>query len=349
MLADDAVTDAAFTGRVTFEDEGLNARAAEIRYQPKMNRLSLSGTDARGGPHVSLDQISVDARAIDVALDDRRIDAMEVKTTLAPTKSAKSPAAGETSGIAIPGLLRQDEVANINADALEYRGMAGRAVYRGKATLWQGKTTIRGDVISLDQEKGSLSATGSATSTLELDTGLSTGSGDEIRYDDGARVVTYSVAPLPPTSVRGSGAAGARSDGRGDARGRAVPVRDAQLRGPQGDLRAERIEIVLAKQDNKVERLEGYTRVTLTLETRTAVGARLTYFAGEERYVMSSAGTAPVTVTDRRTSTSGAVSCHVSSGHTLTFYKSTDTIAVDGNERTRAETQSTPCAPLPTR
>ena len=47
MLADDAVTDAAFKGRVTFEEEGLNARAAEVRYQPRMNSLSLSGADAR--------------------------------------------------------------------------------------------------------------------------------------------------------------------------------------------------------------------------------------------------------------------------------------------------------------
>ena len=130
----------------------------------------------------------------------------------------------------------------------------------------------------------------------------------------------------------------------GNARG-AVPVRDAQLRGPQGDLRAERIEIVLAKQDNKVERLEGYGRVTLKLDLRTAVGARLTYFASEERYVMSAAGTTAVTVTDQQTAASGAVSCHATSGRTLTFYKSTDTIAVDGNEQKRTETQITPCAP----
>jgi lipopolysaccharide export system protein LptA len=343
MLADDAVSDAAFKRSVTFEEEGLNARAADIRYQPRMNKLSLSGTDAGGGPHVSVDQISIDARAIDVGLEDRQITATDVKTTLNPQKASK-PSSKGAGGVAIPGLLRQDEVAQINADALEYGGMAGRAVYRGKATLWQGKTTIRGDVISLDQEKGSLVATGSARSTLELDTGVSTGSGDEVRYDDEKRLVTYRAAALPPTSERGTGSATPRTGGPADAR-RAVPVRDAQLGGPQGDLRAERIEIVLAKQGNTVERLEGYTRVTLKLDMRTAVGSRLTYYASDEKYVMSSAGTTPVRISEPQTAASGAVSCHETTGRTLTFYKSTDTITVDGNEQKRTETQMKPCAP----
>ena len=173
MLADDALTDAAFTGRVTFDEEGLNARAADVRYQPRMNSLKLSGADARGGPHVTVDQISIDARTIDVGLEQRQIDAVEVKTTLNPQNESKPSSKSAASGIEIPGLLRQNEVANINADALEYRGMAGQAVYRGRAILWQGDTTIRAGTISLDQEKGSLVATGSASSTLELDTGLS--------------------------------------------------------------------------------------------------------------------------------------------------------------------------------
>jgi hypothetical protein len=129
-----------------------------------------------------------------------------------------------------------------------------------------------------------------------------------------------------------------------DAR-RAVPVRDAQLRGPQGDLRAERIEIVLEKQGNKVERLEGYTGVTLKLEMRTAVGSRLTYHARDEKYVLSATGTTPVTISDPQTSASGAVSCRETTGRTLTFFKSTDSIDVDGNEQKRTETRITKCAP----
>jgi lipopolysaccharide transport protein LptA len=333
-LADDAVSDAAFKGRVTFEEEGLSARAAEISYQPKKNMIALSGVDAGGPPHVSVDQISVDAKTINVGLQDRQIAAVDVKTTLAPQSGTTQAKAG---GVSIPGLLKQDEVANINANSLEYRGRAGQAVYRGGATLWQGNTTIRADTITLDQEKGSLVATGSATSRLDLDTGLSTGSGHEIRYDDQKRVVTYSAAPLTPTSEK---------ELKG---GRAVPARDAQMRGAQGDLSAERIEIVLAKEGNTVERLEGYTRITLRLDERTAVGARLTYYASEERYVMSAAGTTPVKIADAQTSPSGAVSCSETTGRTLTFFKSTDRIIVDGNEQKRTETQFKPCAPPSTR
>jgi lipopolysaccharide export system protein LptA len=343
MLADDAISDATFKERVTFEDQGLNARAAEISYQPKQNKIVLRGTDAGGPPHVSVDQISIDARTIDVGLEGRRITATEVKTTLAPQKNAQARDSS-TSGIAIPGLLKQDQAANINANALDYRGQDGQAVYRGGATLWQGSTTIRADAISLDQQKSNLVATGSAKSTLELDTGLSSGSGNEIRYDDQKRLVTYSGAPLPPTTERGTGSAGARSGAPSDTR-RAVPVRDAQLSGPQGDLRGERIEIALAKEGNKVERLEGYTGVTLKLDKRTAVGSRLTYYASEERYVMSAAGTTRVTVTDVQTAPSGAVTCRETVGRTLTFYKSTDTISVDGNDQNRTETQVKACAP----
>jgi hypothetical protein len=121
------------------------------------------------------------------------------------------------------------------------------------------------------------------------------------------------------------------------------------LGGPQGDLRAERIEIALAKEGNSVERLEGYTRVTLKLDKRTAVGARLTYYASDERYVMSAAGTTPVTITDVQTAPSGAVSCRETTGRTLIFYKSTDRIIVDGNEQNRIEMQVKPCAPPSTR
>jgi LPS export ABC transporter protein LptC len=343
MLADDAISDAAFKGRVTFEDQGLSARAAEISYQPKQNTIALRGTDAGGPPHVSVDQITIDARTIDVGLEGRQISATEVKTTLAPQKGSQARDSAN-NGVAIPGLLKQDQIANINAGALDYRGQAGQAVYRGGATLWQGSTTIRADTITLDQQKNNLVAAGSAKSTLELDTGLSSGSGNEIRYDDEKRLVTYSGAALPPTTERGAGSAAARSGAPGDAR-RAVPVRDAQLSGPQGDLRGERIEIVLAKEGNKVERLEGYTGVTLKLDNRTAVGSRLTYYASEERYVMSAAGTTRVRVVNTKTASTGAVTCSETVGRTLTFYKSTDTISVDGNDQNRTETQMTSCAP----
>jgi lipopolysaccharide export system protein LptA len=347
-LAGDTVTDAVFTDRVTFEEgQDLNARAAEVTYQPQKNALALSKADPGGGPHVAIDQISIDARTIDVALDDRRINAADVKTTLSPRTAAHTtPGQREAApgGVTLPGLLRQNEPANINADGLEYMGKSGQAIYRGNAALLQGDTSIRGDVISLDQEKGNLTATGSARSTLELDTGRSVGRAHEIQYQDAERTVTYSAMPLAPTSDRGSVASAGRAGGRVGGRG-AVLARDAQLNGPQGDLRAERIAIILEKQGNGVERVEAYTNVTLKLDARTVVGARLTYQSADGRYVMSGTGAAPVTITEATTTSAGATSCRETTGRALTFFKSTDTIIVDGNAEKRTETQIKPCAP----
>jgi hypothetical protein len=144
---------------------------------------------------------------------------------------------------------------------------------------------------------------------LLLDSDLSQGRADEIKYEDKTRIVTYSAT---------------------------VP-RTARVAGPQGDLTARRIEIVLAKEGNAVERLEAYTAVTMKIDTRTASGARLTYHSADERYVMAGGGGLPVSVVD---------GCRKTTGMTLTFFKSADRIIVDGNEQIRTKTESGgPCAP----
>jgi hypothetical protein len=80
-----------------------------------------------------------------------------------------------------------------------------------------------------------------------------------------------------------------------------------------------------------IDRLEAYTNVGLKLETRSAVGERLTYFADDDRYLMSGAGTKAVKVIE---------SCRETTGRTLTFFKSTDRIIVDGNEEIRTQTKN---------
>ena len=186
------------------------------------------------------------------------------------------------------------------------------------ATLVQGDTAIRGDRIVLDQQKGDLVASGSARSTLMLDTGRTDGRANEIRYDEAARTVTYSAGAVAPTSGQGP----------------SVPL--AQVTGPDGDLRAERVEIVLARTENGVDRLEAYNRVTTVIGARTGTGDRMTYHAREERYVLSGAGVTPVSIREK---------CSETTGRTLTFFKSSDRIIVDGNERRRTETK--PCTQQP--
>jgi lipopolysaccharide export system protein LptA len=215
--------------------------------------------------------------------------------------------AGDTTKL--PSLLKQDQPANVNADALDYQGASGKAIYTGSSMLWQGETTIRADLIAIDQSKGDFVATGNARSSIVLDTGVSIGRAAEIRYADAAHTITYTSVKNVPGVV-------------------AVP---AQLGGPQGDLHADRIDVLLAEQGGHVDRLEAYTNVNLKLDARTATAERLTYFADEERYLMSGAGAKPVKVVE---------ACQETTGKTLTFFKSTDRIIVDGNEEIRTQTKS---------
>jgi len=326
-LEGDGIGSAVFSGRVVFTDGGLRAGAAEARYQPARNRLSLSGSDEGGGPRVIDEQINVEARSIDVTLDGRGLQAAGgVRTRLGGRTSATAPKESGGPTGRLPGLLQAGEWVSINADALDYSETEGRALYAGNATLVQGDTAVRGDRISLDRRSGDLSAVGSARSTLVLDTGRTDGRAQEVRYDEAARQLTYSVPPITPTSEPGR-AQGSRSLTP------LVATVLAQVSGPEGDLRAERIEVVLAREGNQVERLEAYTSVTMVLDARTAVGARLTYHAREQRYVMAGGGITPVAIRE---------SCRETTGRTLTFFRSTDRIVVDGNETRRTETR--PCS-----
>jgi lipopolysaccharide export system protein LptA len=313
-LDGDGLRNAFFSGGVSFKERGFEATAAEARYQPGQGILNLASSGGQRA-FVTDDQIHVEAREIDVTLEGHGMEARDVRTTL----SGKSSTAKD--GGRLPGLLKEGQAASVNAEELDYKGGNGRAEYKGAATLVQGDTAIRGDRIVLDQQKGDLVASGSARSTLVLDKGRTDGRANEIRYDEAARTVTYSAGAVAPTS--GQGASVPR-----------LPL--AQVSGPDGDLRAERVEIVLAREENGVDRLEAYNRVTMVIGARTATGMRLTYHAREERYVISSTGVTPVSIRE---------SCQETTGRTLTFFKSSDRIIVDGNETRRTETK--PCTPQP--
>ena len=335
-LTDSSIGEAVFSGGVAFDEQRLRAAAADMRYDPDEGALRLSGSDGAGGPCVADDQIAIAAQSIGVVIESRKMTATGlVKTALHPAAKTcgLEPAKGKTrdDNSKLPGLLKQDQPANVNAGALEYDGSAGRAIYRMDATLWQGETSIRADTIALDQQKGDLTATGSARAALALDTGTSIGRANEIRYEDARHLVTYSPLLIAPAVPRAAGAS---------------PVAPAvamqtQLSGPQGELRADRIEVILAEGGGRLDRLEAYTNVTMQIDPgtptrRTATGGRLTYRAADEQYDVAGTAAAPVKV---------AESCREITGKTLTFYKSTDRIIVDGNEEIRTETKSGgPCS-----
>lgn len=306
-LDDDAISSAVFTGAVKFEEQGLQASAGEGRYDPAAGSLRLSGLEGGVLPRVADDQVTIDANTIEVALQNRLMKAAGgVKTMLRASQSK------------LPGLLKQDQPANVNADTLDYQGAAGQAIYTGNATMWQGETAIRAEKVAIDQSKGDLLGSGNARSSIVLDTGVSVAHAADIRYDDAAHTITYSSTPNAAGAV----------------------TAQAQLSGPQGDLRADRIEVILAAAGGHITRLEAYTNVSLKLDTRSATGERLTYFADDERYLISGAGTKAVKVVE---------SCRETTGRTLTFFKSTDRIIVDGNEEIRTQSRSgaSPGCPAP--
>jgi lipopolysaccharide export system protein LptA len=331
-LDGDDVREAIFTGSATFRDDALVASAADARYQPGVGTLRLSGTDAGGPPRVADERIDVVGDAVDLTLQGRRMSATgNVKTTLRPERAAAATAANPAGATVLPGILRDDQVAYVNADALAYLGRSGAAVYTGRASLWQDMTAIRAERIAIDQGNGNLVATGGARSSISLDGEVSTGRASEIRYDDAGRTITYlGVSP----------SAGAPTKGAASRAGGPPAANDSQahVTGTQGDLQADRIEVVLAQGGGRAERVEGYGDVTARIDTRIATGSRLTYVSDAGRYSMSGSGTVPVTVVD---------SCRTTTGRALVFFKSTDRIVVDGNEQARTQTRSTGPCPSP--
>jgi len=271
---------------------------------------------------VSDDDIEIDADAIDVTLEGPRMIATgNVRTLLHPRPGggvgSGSEGTREGAGGRLPGLLQQGQAANVSAGSLDYQGVTGMAAYTGNAMLWQGDTTIRADAISLDQQQADLVAVGNGRSNLPLDGGVSIGRAPEIRYDDASRRITFGGSPPPKTS----GPAPAQAAGRAAV---------AQLSGPQGDLRAGRIDVVLAPAAPRIDRLEASTDVNVRLDTRIATGDRLTYFGEDGRYVITGIATVPVSIVEQ---------CRETTGRTVTFFRSADRIIVDGNEEVRTQSR----------
>jgi lipopolysaccharide export system protein LptA len=349
-LEQDAVKSAVFNGGTTFEEGRLAASGAEAQYQPDEGTLRLAGRDAGGAPRVADEHLTIDAPFIDVALETRQMTARGgVKTKLEPRPPAKEDAgAGEanSSGTRLPGLLQQDQAANVTSDRLQYAGASGAAIFAGNAQLWQGETAVRADTITIDQDTGNLLAAGSARSTIVMDQETSQGRATDIRYDDARRVIVYDAPPAPPaaaapaaTAPPAGGRAAAPAAGRGAAPVPAPPREAAMSRAKQ-DLRAQRIEVFLAPDSGRIDRVEAYTNVNAKVEKRVASGNRLTFHAEGERYDMAGTPGLPVKVVD---------GCRQITGKTLTFFTSTDRIIVDGNEETQTRTASAPCAQTPPR
>ena len=316
-----AVEEARFGGDVTLEDGRVIAEAENARYDVVAGIIELlSDPTVDRTPRLVDERGSVTANRIELTLEDGAIVADgEVQTVLQSTGEHDGSAAGlvETERARLPAMLDQREPVWVTGGHFEHDGERSLAEYTGGARLWQGDTEIQASTIALDERRGDLRATGSVRSRLLLvqpnaETGepervTSLAWGEQLVYDDALHRTMYTTA--------------------------------ARLNGPAGDLRADRIELYLGGSGDTLERLEAYGAVTVQLNGRWASGERLTYVAAEGRYDLSGA---PVRMVEQL-----ATECRETTGRTLTFFRSIDTVTVDGNAEIRTQSTQTTSGTCP--
>ena len=268
----------------------------------------------------------------EVSLDGSTIKASGgVKIVLTPGGGAT---AESTSG-KMPGLLEEGQEVLVSADELLYDGDAGQATYSGQAHLWQGATSFQGDTLTLDDQTGNLAASGNAQTSIQL-----------VRLDE-----TTQQSEVSQTDAE------ANTFVYDNAARHAVYDTSALLSSDHGDLKADRIEVLLEADGQTLDRLEATGNVKLRLDGRWASGHRLVYYEADGRYEMEGAPVEIVEEIEPEETTTIAPpprpgapppppSCRTSTGRALTFYRSTDTVSVDGREELRTETISQRCTPL---
>ncbi len=312
---------AIFRGHATIEDGQTTAEAGVANYAPDRNLMTLETPAGVSGavPRVADERVTVSAAWIEMTLSPRTLNAKgNVKSVIKEAGDRRQETEDrrqKTEGGRKPAILNDKEPVNVTASQLRYDAESSKGVYTGGARLWQGETTIQGDTLVLDDKAGNLTATRQVRTRLMLqqvdnktkktESVESIGTADDFVYEDATRRATYAAK--------------------------------AHLTGPQGDLAAKKIELFLDEDGRTLDRAEAYEDVTARLQGgQRAFGARLTYFAADERYTMT--GT-PVTILE---TVEGG--CRETLGASLTFIRSTDTISVVGTEGNRSRTMPGSCA-----
>ena len=298
------IDEAKFAGAVRFDEDQLRSSSGTARYLVKRGVVELDGIDESTGrmPRVSDSQVTIDARKIEMTIDQRQVTAtQDVRSVMVPASTD-----GTAATVHRAAMLKQDQPVYATAEQLAYDGLKHVAVYTKDARLWQGDTAISGDTVTVDDASGNLSSNGHVRSTLMLeqtdprtkrvDRTSSIAVADTMHYEDAQRRATYST--------------------------------NAHASGPQGDLRADKIEMYLKVSGSELERVEAYRNVTTQDASRFATGDRLTYFAADGRYLMLGAP-AKVCADFRETT-----------GWKLEFSRDSNTITVDGNEENRTQMKS---------
>jgi lipopolysaccharide transport protein LptA len=307
--ASGALLDARFTGNFDFTDGPMHALSNDARYDLNAGTLALTGKDIT--PEIRDEALTLLAETIDVTLDPRKMVAKgNVRSTLLPPKKPS----GNAQATKRPALLGDKEPVNILSASLTYDEANKKAEYAGQVRLFQGATSINADKLILDEAKGDLTALGKVVTNLEIKNKQADASAKTRPTIGRAETFTYA-----------------------DETRKATYTTNAQIDGDQGHLSAAKLELQLAKGDNTLESIEATGTVNAVVEKRTVTGARLTYSPTDDKYMVFGA---PVKMID--------ADCQETSGKTLTFWKASDRVVVDGNNEVRVLTkgggkcQSTP-------
>ena len=291
---------AKFLGNFDFTDGPLRAFSSEAGYNVTAGTLALSGKEIT--PEIRDDSLTLLAEAIDVTLNPRKMVAKgNVRSTLLPPKKP----AGNAAATRRPALLGDKDPVSILSHTLTYDESIKKADYAGQTRLLQGQTTINADKLTLDEAKGDLTATGKVITNLQI-----------------ANRKADPAAQPKPTVAR------AETFTYSDDTRKATYSTAAQLVGEQGNLSAGTLALQLGKAENALDSLEANGLVTAIVDKRTVTGARLTYSPDDEKYVVVGA---PVKMIDAE--------CQETTGKTLTFWKASDRVQVDGNNEVRTQTK----------
>ncbi len=294
--------EATFTGSFQFEDGVMRASSANATYKIAEGQLELTGKEGSTVPQIKDESLTIDADRIDVTLSPRKMVATgKVQSVLQPSKkpSGNAPAARR------PGLLADNDPVNVIADKLTYDEASRIGAYSGQVRLFQGETQINADTLTLDETQGDLLASGKVLTTLPIADKNAKAGASEPPMVGGAGSFTYT-----------------------DHTRRATYQTAAHLVGSQSDLHADTLDLFLAPGENTLDRIEATGAVMATVDKRTVNGTKLSYLSADDKYVVLGA---PVRMID--------TDCQETTGKTLTFFKSSDRVIVDGNEEIRTQTK----------
>jgi lipopolysaccharide export system protein LptA len=294
-----AIERALFSGGFTFEEGRLTAQSLEAIYDVAKSTLELRGPESAPQPHVKNERVDLRANTIDANLSPLALRA--------DGKVRALFAAGRREGERGASVLNQDEGVVVICDNLSFDEQSGAGVYTGSARLFQSQSgnEIRGDTIMMNAKTGMLAADGNVVTQLPLASkgegakGLSIGRADRFEFDDGARKATFTTK--------------------------------AHLEGAQGDLQAQRIDVLLAAKGNDLRELTAEGTVVIKVENREATGQHLVHHPADDSYVLTGA---PARLVD---------GCEESSGRTITFYRGSNRVLVNGSEQSRAQAKSGKC------